>query len=86
MILDLTLLRRSLLLQQLLLIAGATIGDGMREGWFGSLCCIISPVSEQEGAPGLCSPLQSILFTEVKLNRNQKRKKERKGEWTNPKA
>lgn len=39
---------------------------GRREGrvvWQAlPLCCIIAPMLEWEGAPGLCSPLQSILL------------------------
>lgn len=81
MILDLTLLRRSWLLQQSLLVAGATIGDGGREGWFGSLCCIIAPVYEWEGAPELCSPFQSIL-----LHRCEIKKKPKNRQWINPEA
>lgn len=81
MILDLTLPRRSRFLQQSLLVAGATMGDRGREGWFGRLRRAVAPVLEWEGAPGLCSALQSIL-----LHRFYIKKEPKSRERTNPEA
>lgn len=62
MVLDLTLLRRSRLLQPSLLVAGATIGDGGREGWAGKLLPTIAPVLQHWDS---VLPLNLYFHTDV---------------------